>query len=719
MNANKTHNNKRLLALAAVLVVCMLSLVTVAYAYNATYTTTVNEQDDVQLVSDASYVTIRGSLAYPTVNDNNKISITTAAEYTTSTTSSGTTYTVASAEYSVDNENCTINVDSGSAYLTVYLGEITLTNHSSAAVTVALSADGTFATPSSTTTCAFDLVGRAVSDSILFKASDASDYATQFVIAAPTPDSSTDITTYGTVTVGVYVSAPLTSVITDDGSSKTTDAYLPAIKDLVISAEDVSGNVSGLQGKTASVNITAACKDENSTATAPVTVSFSKVPSDAANLTASYTTNSTTKTVTLSLGLTDSDGDSISDLDGTATVTATLSGDYSGYDVMYYSTSDSSAQPTGVSAVYGSTAGTTTVTFTTTHFSDFAVYRPGTDSDGNSYFPVSCINDFQAAVNADLNVILMSNLEGDLLSPLTLQDGSKLIVNLNQKTLKNTNGSKAVYVTDSSVLTFKNGNLNTVDQAKASNASFASASGGSIILDNVNYTAGISTCFFPKGDTTAITINNSTVSTSGTYVVATNAASSDNYGVVITITSSNLTTNRTNSDASAVFINVGGTLNISDSTITGPRNALVVRAGVATVSGTHLVSALSLDNKINSYVNEDWKDGNEVPEYPVVVGDTKSNAYNADASLTLTNVTILNTYSGSTDGVSARYVYMADDATYSASLIANSVKVGTSASSLTDLTNDDIVKDNRSLNNTKITININDTSTDRVSESEA
>lgn len=209
-------------------------------------------------------------------------------------------------------------------------------------------------------------------------------------------------------------------------------------------------------------------------------------------------------------------------------------------------------------------------------------------------------------------------------------------IDLGGKTLTvSADASASIEITDGQSLTIKNGTFKAENILAASAQShFAIESGAVMTLNNVTAT-GNAVFFYPKGDATAVNIIDSEVTT-GTFVVSSNAATVENYGVVINIENSTLVSKT----AAAVLINVAGTLNISDSDITGVDQGVVVRAGTAVLDNVN-VTAVYNDKNLQANVKDcminpsSWKDGNWLAGGALVVGDISATAYNASAIVTV------------------------------------------------------------------------------------
>lgn len=230
---------------------------------------------------------------------------------------------------------------------------------------------------------------------------------------------------------------------------------------------------------------------------------------------------------------------------------------------------------------------------------------------------------------------------------------STIVIDLNENELSLT-GSIAVNLTNGDDLTIANGTLERSEMSGAAYSAFSIASNSSFTLDNVTATTNGCLCY-PQGDAAEVNIVNSNVSGNG-YVVATNAATVDNYNVEINIENSIL-----NASYCPVLINVPGTLNISNSTITGGSQALVVRAGTASVNDTTLATTLGEDDFWTSYDSSNWGNGNAVAMAVITIGN-RNGTYAGDAQVTLDNVKLQydTTISGS------KGIYMTGGVTYPA-----------------------------------------------------
>ena len=198
---------------------------------------------------------------------------------------------------------------------------------------------------------------------------------------------------------------------------------------------------------------------------------------------------------------------------------------------------------------------------------------------------------------------------------------------------------------------------------KGTNAIIYVYDGATLELDTVNIvTTG--TALFPVKEATKVSVVDCSID-AGVYCVATNAGSSENGGVVIEISGSQLKSNgykKTSgvwdSDDCPVLINVPCTLTIKDSTLIGNRQGLVVRAGTATVEDTVInYIPTFVPSSSQNYESIAWKAGNELPMGAIVVGNhSTGTGYDKDRSLTMKNVTV-NIIDGTTVSKDINLIY--------------------------------------------------------------
>lgn len=181
--------------------------------------------------------------------------------------------------------------------------------------------------------------------------------------------------------------------------------------------------------------------------------------------------------------------------------------------------------------------------------------------------------------------------------------------------------------------------------------------GSSMTLDNVAVESESSYNFFPSGEGAVLNIDNCNIKeTAGGFIVATNGTTP--YSCTVNITDSVLESGYTDGwTGITVMMNVPGTLNITNSTIIGERNAVAVRCGTAIITGSTLSRPYALDQSTeDGYLNAQWSQGNMMPLATLLVGNrSKTDIYRYPATVTLDGVT-LNAYH--TDSVQGKTVYM-------------------------------------------------------------
>lgn len=179
----------------------------------------------------------------------------------------------------------------------------------------------------------------------------------------------------------------------------------------------------------------------------------------------------------------------------------------------------------------------------------------------------------------------------------------------------------------------------------------------SMTLDNVVVNSESCYNFYPAGEGAVLNINNCNIKeTAGGFIVSTNA--SNPYSCTVNITDSILESGYTDGwTGIAVMMNVPGTLNITNSTIIGERNAVALRCGTANITDSTLSRPYALTQSIeDGYLNGQWGQGNAMPLATLLVGNRSGvNVYQNPATVTLDGVT-LNAYQA--DGVQGKTVYM-------------------------------------------------------------
>ena len=196
---------------------------------------------------------------------------------------------------------------------------------------------------------------------------------------------------------------------------------------------------------------------------------------------------------------------------------------------------------------------------------------------------------------------------------------------------------QTVSFVDSSVSGSERGGTLKLTGVRSITAAINPMTGAILNVNNLNVEC-TGSAFFPQGDATAVNITNCDVK-SAVYCVGTNAGTTDNYNVVITLKDSTFTSTANDKDDCTVMINVAGDLNIENCVITGDRQGVMVRAGVARINNSEITTTGGYSNR-EQYYSGNWKSGNEVPAAALTVGNYSQNgasAYLAEANVCLDN----------------------------------------------------------------------------------
>ena len=246
----------------------------------------------------------------------------------------------------------------------------------------------------------------------------------------------------------------------------------------------------------------------------------------------------------------------------------------------------------------------------------------------------------------------LSGVEGDSLTVSTLLVGTNnedknIVLDLSEKTL---NSSQALTALDGSSISIKNGTI-------GSNGGLFVYNDADLTLENVDINSfGI--VVGPGANQGVKEVKNINIKMDGVHIkdsvmpFSTNASLfKDNQieNVNIDITNSSFIAEAASHDNVGFMVNIPATVNISNSTIKGQRQALIVRAGDVTLDNVKLeyeagyfYNPTDNDDPIistdpNHYGDKDG-DGNRVATAGIVIGDKSTTAYPGPASLTMKNV---------------------------------------------------------------------------------
>ena len=306
---------------------------------------------------------------------------------------------------------------------------------------------------------------------------------------------------------------------------------------------------------------------------------------------------------------------------------------------------------------------------------------PAVDTDGANPTEITDFNGFTDALTKGGNYVLKDNINGIISEAKTVT--TNVSFDLNGKTIDLTGGQ---FITASGcTLEFKStdkvGTLKYNGFSSTADAALSADANGILTLDNIKFETDGS-AVFPYGNASKATIKYSEI-VAGAYAVGTNNAKTGNNELSIEIENSTLTTNGKVKDNATVMINAQNvTLSIKNSTLTGDRQTLFVRAGTATVENTQINFNDAFTGTINAAEGK-WGSGNEVASAAVVVGDKGcDDAYAGTAKLTLKG--------GEIKATSGAAVVTSTDANTGYELIignetATKVSIGSNSVSITGL----------------------------------
>ena len=189
----------------------------------------------------------------------------------------------------------------------------------------------------------------------------------------------------------------------------------------------------------------------------------------------------------------------------------------------------------------------------------------------------------------------------------------------------------------------KNGHIDGVGNLSA----FTLETGSTLILDNVKAeyeTIGprAFVYLYEGSNPATLIVKNSSLMNKGAYAIGTNAAKSEETTVNVTIENSTIITeteSNDDEDNTAILFNVPGELKISNSTISGQRQGVIVRGGTATISNSTIVSS-GTRTDYTDYKEKNWGSGNEVPCAALVIGNRDTAGYPNEVNVNLDNVTL-------------------------------------------------------------------------------
>ena len=250
-----------------------------------------------------------------------------------------------------------------------------------------------------------------------------------------------------------------------------------------------------------------------------------------------------------------------------------------------------------------------------------------------------------------------ARLTGDVaITASAVADGKEVVLDLDGYSLT-LHGTMSTSGTSS--LTLMNGTVKSSESYEAVRYLVSASAGGSVALENVTMTsAGAGIGVAPSGDPGKVTVRNSSI-TAFSYAVGTNA-STPIYNAEIELYNSELV------GMSAVLMNLPSVITVSGCTLQGSMHAMILRAGTAEITDSHLTLVYdssngegdSAEEAKDNYIGK-WGTGNAVPLAAITVGNDNSDGYLYPTVLTIDNSVVTADESGA---LPAMYVRANTDA---------------------------------------------------------
>ena len=291
------------------------------------------------------------------------------------------------------------------------------------------------------------------------------------------------------------------------------------------------------------------------------------------------------------------------------------------------------------------------ITFKTNHFSEFFIVRDGNVYNENQNRYYYSLEDAINKANTNEQLVLMNStsLNKDI------EINKSIAIELNKKTLT----IKQVVLLESDkeyTVAIKNG---TIDGDGGS--AFIQNSYSHLVLDDVSVNwqsqGANAVCFINQGSNPVwLEVKNNSNLRNNVYGIGTNAGLGTDY-VYVTVDNSTVTTTSSNEDNTAILFNVPGELKISNSTISGQRQGVIVRGGEASISNSTIISS-GKKTEGYDYADGSWEEGNKVPLAALVIGNRTPGSYKYETTVTLNNVKL---ETGEKAVRKAMYVYQESD----------------------------------------------------------
>ena len=282
---------------------------------------------------------------------------------------------------------------------------------------------------------------------------------------------------------------------------------------------------------------------------------------------------------------------------------------------------------------------------------------PGFDGEYNEIIPETEVSDAQTLLTV-LEEGGYARLTGDveITGRSAVADGKEVVMDLDGHSLT-LHGTMSTSGTSS--LTLMNGTVKSSEPYGAVRFLVSASAGGSVALENVTMTsAGAGIGVEPSGDPGKVTVRNSSI-TAYSYAVGTNA-STPIRNAEIELYNSKLV------GMSAVLMNLPSVITVSGCTLQGSMHAMILRAGTAEITDSHLKLVYDKSNgegdtaedAKDNYIDK-WETGNAVPLAAITVGNDNSEGYLYPTVLTIDNSVVTADKSGA---LPAMYVRANTDA---------------------------------------------------------
>lgn len=282
---------------------------------------------------------------------------------------------------------------------------------------------------------------------------------------------------------------------------------------------------------------------------------------------------------------------------------------------------------------------------------------PGFDGEYNEIIPETEVSDAQTLLTV-LEEGGYARLTGDvtITGRSAVADGKEVVMDLDGHSLT-LHGTMSTSGTSS--LTLMNGTVKSSEPYGNVRFLVSASAGGSVALENVTMTsAGAGIGVEPSGDPGKVTVRNSSI-TAFSYAVGTNA-STPIRNAEIELYNSELV------GMSAVLMNLPSVITVSGCTLQGSMHAMILRAGTAEITDSHLKLVYDKSNgegdtaedAKDNYIDK-WGSGNAVPLAAITVGNDNSKGYLYPTVLTIDNSVVTADESGA---LPAMYVRANTDA---------------------------------------------------------